>query len=176
VAAALLAAHPAAAKEGVRATLKTAIPLDASAGTRLRIGWSLAYKDEQGRSRPFAANATFVRLLSKTGAGAETAYASSGRYTDGDYTATVTVPGGGIRDLRIGLRGFTSGANGTRNADVLFPIVNDPLPGLAPVVAPAETEWLSRTVGFALGAALLVSAIGGFIVLRRRPRGVVARG
>src|SRR4051812_2049141 len=138
---ALVTALPAAAKEGTRATLSTAIPLDATAGTHLKVSWSLAYRDEHGRLRPFGANAVFVRLLSSTGAGAKTSYAPLGDYSDGRYTATVAVPDGGIRDVQIGLRGFTSGANGTRNGDMLFPITNDPLPGVARVVTPAGTDW-----------------------------------
>jgi hypothetical protein len=175
-AAALLAAQPAAAKDGVKATLNTAIPLDAPAGTSLRIGWSLAYRDEQGRRRPFAASAVFVRLLSRTGAGARTVYVSSGTYTTGRYSASVTVPDGGIRDVQIGLRGFTSGANGTHNADVVFPITNDPLPGVAGVVTPTGRNRTSWIVGVALGAMLLVLAIAAFATLRPSARGVAARG
>ena len=173
VAAAFFAAQPAAAKEGVRATLNTVIPLDASPGTKLKVAWRLAYVDENGRRRPFGANAVFVRLLSRTGSGAKTAYVPSGPYSDGEYSATVAVPEGGIRDIQIGLRGFTSGANGTHNADVLFPITNDPLPGVAHVVALAPgTDWTP----WILGSALLVSTLVGYALLRRRTPRMVARG
>jgi hypothetical protein len=173
VAAALCAVQPAAAKEGVEATLNTVVPLDASPHTKLKVAWSLAYVDEQGRRRPFGANAVFVRLLSRTGAGAETAYVPSGPYANGEYSATVEVPEGGVRDVQIGLRGFTSGANGTHNADVLFPITNDPLPGVARVIKPAAgTDWTP----WILGSALLVSAFVGVALLRRRNPGMVARG
>jgi hypothetical protein len=175
-AAAFLAAQPAAAKDGVKATLSTPIPLDAGAGTSVRIGWSLASRDEQGRSRPFLASAVFVRLLSRTGAGASTVYVSPDSDTAGSYSASVTVPDGGIRDVQIGLRGFTSGANGTHNADVVFPITNDPLPGVPGVVTPSGRNWTSWIVAVALGAALLVVAIAAFATLRPSARGVAARG
>lgn len=173
VSAALVAVQPAAAKEGVEATLNTIIPLDAPPGTKLKVAWSLAFVDEHGRRRPFGANAVFVRLLSRTGSGAQTAYVPSGPYADGQYSATVAVPEGGIRDVQIGLRGFTSGANGTRNADVLFPITNDPLQGVAQVAKPAAgTDWRP----WILGGALLASVSVGFALLRRRTPGRVARG
>jgi len=46
------------------------------------------------------------------------------------------VPEGGIGDVQIGLRGFTSGARGSHTADTPFPITNDPRPGPVRVVAP----------------------------------------
>ena len=172
----LAAALPAAAKEGVTATLGSALPVDAPAGTRLAVRWTLSARDEDGTRRPFSALGVFVRLLSKTGAGAKVGVASSAADDDGRYAASVVVPAGGIRDVQIGLRGFTSGANGTHNADVLFPIANDPLPGVAGVVTPAAGHRTSWVVGVALGAALLVLTIGAFAALRRPARGAVARG
>jgi hypothetical protein len=112
----------------------------------------------------------FVRLLSASGAGAETGYAPSGGYTSGEYTATVVVPKGGIGDVKIGLRGFTSGANGTHNADMLFPIVNDPVPGGA-VTHPGD----SRSTG-SIVAAVVSSALGLLVIalLWRRVSGKLA--
>src|SRR5262249_38106108 len=127
--AALVCALPAAAKEGVTATLRSGIPLDAPAGTQLTVRGTLVARDEDGSRRPFSAEGLFVRLLSKTGAGATVGFASSAGL-DGSRSATVVVPKGGIRDVQLGLRGFTSGATGVHDADVLFPITNDPLPGV----------------------------------------------
>jgi hypothetical protein len=173
----LFAAHVALAKEGVKATLNTAIPLDAPAGTHVKVGFNLAYLDEQGRRRPFGANAVFVRLLSKTGAGAKTGVVPSGPYADGKYSTTVVVPDGGIRDIQIGLRGFTSGATGTRNADVLFRITNDPLPGIARVIVPASgTNWRPWLLVVGFAGLLLVLTSLAFAVVRRRTPGVAARG
>jgi hypothetical protein len=120
---ALVAALPAAGKEGVEATLLTRIPLDAPAGTRLEVAWRLDYLDH-GRRRPFGASGVFVRLRSAAGA-SETGFASG----NGAYRAAVVVPKGGIGDVQIGLRGWTNDATGTHESDALFPITNDPLPG-----------------------------------------------
>jgi hypothetical protein len=156
-AAALVGALPAAAKEGVKATLLTRIPLDAPDGTRLEVAWRLIYLDH-GRRRPFGANGVFVRLRSAAGGGAETGFASGA----GDYRATVVVPKGGIGDVQIGLRGWTSGPSGTRESDVLFPISNDPLPG----AAQSHAGW-PRWIVVLVAAALAVLAV--LVARQRRP-------
>src|SRR5262249_16889180 len=101
--AALVCTLPAAAKEGVTARLRSSLPLDAPAGTHLTVRWTLTARDEDGTVRPFSAEGLFVRLLSKTGAGATVGLAS-GAGLDGSRTATVVVPNGGIRDVQLGLR------------------------------------------------------------------------
>ena len=121
---ALVAAFPAAGKEGVRATLTTRVPLTAPAGTTLRIAWTLGYRDERGSRHPFGGGGVFVRLLSASGASAKTAFA---RGTTGRYAATVRVPTGGIRAIQIGIRSWSSGPTGTQRADWLFPITNNPI-------------------------------------------------
>jgi hypothetical protein len=166
---ALVAALPAPGKDGVRAALTTNVPLDAREGTHLRVAWTLASLDEQGRRHPFGANGVFVRLLSASGGPAETGFAPTGAYTTGEYTATVAVPEGGIGDVRIGLRGFTSGANGTHNADMLFPIVNDPMPGAA-VTHPGHRSTES-IVAAVVSSALALLAIA---LLWRRASGKLA--
>jgi hypothetical protein len=123
----LVAALPAAGKDGVKATLTTRIPLHAPAGTQLKVGWTLAYRDEHGKRHVFGGGGIFVRLLSTSGANAETSFARVGK--PGHYSATVRVPKGGIRDIQIGIHGWASGPTGTRPADELFPITNDPVPG-----------------------------------------------
>lgn len=155
---ALVAALPAAGKEGVRATLLTSIPLDAPAGTRLEVAWKLTYRDH-GRLRPFGASGVFVRLTSAAGASSETGSTSGA----GAYRATVVVPKGGIGDVEIGLRGWTSGPDGTRESDALFPITNDPLPGAA---ARSDRDWPSWLVAL-LAAPLAVLAV--LVVRQRRP-------
>jgi hypothetical protein len=155
---ALVAALPATGKEGVEATLLTRIPLDAPAGTRLEVAWTLAYRDH-GRRRPFGANGVFVRLRSAAGASAETGFASG----NGAYRATVVVPKGGIGDVQIGLRGWTNDAAGTRESDALFPITNDPLPGAA---ARSDTGW-PRWILVLVAAPLAVLAV--LVVRQRRP-------
>jgi hypothetical protein len=124
-AAGLVAALPAAGKDGVEATLTTRVPLDAPAGKKLRIAWTLSFRDEQGRRQPFGAGGIFVRLTSATGRHATRAFADG---SAGRYAAVIRVPKGGIRAVRIGLLGWASGVNGTHPSAVFFPITNDPVP------------------------------------------------
>ena len=153
---ALVAALPAAGKEGVEATLLTRIPLDAPAGKRLEVAWTLTYRDH-GRRRGFGASGVFVRLRSAAGASAETGFASG----NGAYRAAVVVPEGGIGDVQIGLRGWTNDAASTRESDALFPITNDPLPGAA---ARSDTGWPPWIV--VLAAAPL--AVLALLLVRQR--------
>jgi hypothetical protein len=166
VAAALLAgALPAAAKEGVKATLTTKIPLDAAPGTKFEVGWTLAYLDEAGRRQPFGAGEVFVRLLSASGGRAQTTFIDG----SGAFTAKVAVPEGGIGDIQIGLRGYVDG----RPSDLLFPITNDPLPGPPRPFSgePAfggddgSNVWIAVLVS---GSALTTCALAVFVARRRR--------
>ena len=166
---ALVAALPAAGKEGVGATLLTRIPLDAPAGARIDVAWRLTYLDH-GRRRPFGAGGVFVRLRSAAGASAAKEFASG----DGEYRATVVVPKGGIVDVEIGLQGWTSGPGGTRESDLLFPITNDPLPGPARVSTPASTHrdtwWASWIVVLAAAVLATLVVVGAFLAVHQRPR------
>jgi hypothetical protein len=167
-------ALPAAAKDGVKATLTSDLPLDAAPGARLRVAWTLAYVDD-GRRRPFGAGGVFVRLVSASGAAAETAFS---REDGGHYTATVVVPEGGIDDVAIGLRGWVSGHVELRPSDLLFPITNDPVPGVSRIASPPpnrrsseRTENRDQTWVLAVVAgSLLAVGIGVAVVARRAPR------
>jgi hypothetical protein len=160
----LVAALPAAAKEGVKATLLTRIPLDAPAGTRLDVAWTLTYLDH-GRRKPFGAGGVFVRLVSAAGAPAKTGFASG----NGDYRATVVVPEGGIGDVVIGLQGWTSGPEGTRESDLLFPITNDPLPGAFRRDS-GWPSWILILLPAVLGGTALLGA--AVLAAQGRPRSV----
>jgi hypothetical protein len=173
VLAALISALPAAAKDGVQATLTTKVPLDAEPGTKLEIGWRLAYV-EHGKPHPFGASGVFVRLGSASGAAGHTGFADG---DNGRFTATVTVPEDGIGDVQIGLRGFTSGVRSGRS-DLLFPITNDPLPGNPrvasppsppPASEPPEGGWRTWLLVLAAGVVVAVGAVGA--VARRRAVG-----
>jgi hypothetical protein len=172
-AAALFSAMPVAAKDGVHATLTTNVPLDAAPGTKLKIGWRLAYV-EDGKRRALGASGVFVRLGSASGAAAETGYAKE---DSGAYTAAVAVPEGGIGDVQVGLRGYTSGVR-TGRSDLLFPITNDPLPGAAQVSSRPPDEPSSessangrRTWIYAVVAACLIAIGAAFLVaVRRKPQ------
>src|SRR3954451_24863805 len=95
-----LAAGSAGAKEGVEATILSAIPKDAAPGSSFRVEWRLA---ELRDGHPFGAGGIFVRLVGPTGA-ATTAFADEG--ANGRFAATATVPDGGLRGIRIGVRGL----------------------------------------------------------------------
>ena len=164
----LAAAPPAAAKEGVEATLKTIIPLDAPAGARIPIAWTLAATDEQGKPQPFDAGGIFMRVVSASGVPGEAVYASGGR---GNYAATVVMPKGGIGDVQIGLVGWRSDENGTRRADAMFPITNDPVLGFKRLTPPAigDTDSLPWLVLVGVGSLALAALAVAFV--RRRPLG-----
>jgi hypothetical protein len=167
-AAGLVAALPAAAKEGVKATLGTSIPLNAPPGTPVRVAWTLRYVDEHGRRQPFGGGGVFVRLLSASGWGAETRVA---RGEAGDYAATVLVPEGGIGDVAIGIHGWSDG----KPSDLLFPIRNDPLPGPARVSSTASAQPVARLadtgatwIFVLVGASLSTFSVLAFVFVRRR--------
>ena len=154
---ALVAALPAAGKEGVRATLLTRIPLDAPAGTRLEVAWRLIYFDH-GRRRAFGAGGVFIRLRSAAGRSTVTEFATG----EGVYRTNLVMPKGGIEDVEIGLQGWTNGPNGTRESDLLFPITNDPLPG----AARSERSWPSWIVVLVAAPLALLAVL---VVSHRRP-------
>jgi hypothetical protein len=168
LAAALSAAVPAAAKDGVHATLTTKVPLGAAPRTKLRVGWRLAYV-EHGKPHPFGASGVFVRLRSASGA-ASTGFAEGDR---GTFTATVTVPEDGFGDVEIGLRGYTSGVR-SGQGDMLFPITNDPLPGKPRVASTSSPQRsraraeTARTWLVAPAAALLLAVSAAAALARRR--------
>jgi hypothetical protein len=180
---ALVAALPVGAKEGVKATLTTRIPLDAPTGIHLKVAWTLFSIDETGQREPFGANGVFVRLLSASGARAEEGVALIGAHSSGEYSATVAVPEGGIGDVKIGLMGWQSDATGTRRSDAIFPITNDPLPGALRVASPASaqpvrvrvdtgsTPWVFVVVAVVLST---LAALSVALVLRKK-RGGAAR-
>jgi hypothetical protein len=173
---ALVAALPAAGKEGVKATLTANIPLDAEPGMRLKVAWTLTYVDEDARRKPFGANGVFVRLLSASGVGAETGFAPIGAYATGEYATSVVVPEGGIGDVEIGLVGWASDATGTRRSDALFPITNDPVPGTLRVVSPvSEQPGSERTdtgsttwIFIGVAGSLIAFAVLAVALVRRK--------
>ncbi|HEY3185101.1 MAG TPA: hypothetical protein VGJ77_19835 [Gaiellaceae bacterium] len=118
VAVAALAASSALAKEGVEATLLTTVPKHAAPGSTIRIEWRLA--DLSGR--PFGAGGIFVRLIGPGGV-STTAFADD--VSRGRFAATATVPVGGLRGIRIGLRAMSCGAT-CKESPLFFRIVNDP--------------------------------------------------
>jgi hypothetical protein len=125
---ALVLASSGAAKEGVVAKLTSALPLAAPAGSTIDVSWSLS-----SPNGPFNAMNVYVHLVGTDGRATEAA-AFGATHADGNYAARVRVPPGGIKGIRIGLKGTT---------EIFFPVVNDPtalkrplhLPALAPGAA-----------------------------------------
>ena len=175
--AASAAAMPAAAKEDVRATL-TSIPMSARPGEKIAVAWKLFYVDDGGRRRPFGASGVFVRLASASGAEASEAFSPDDGYPTGEYEASVVVPEGGIGDVAIGLMGWQSDATGTRRADMLFPIANEPAP-TATIASPASARRPSpagsSACALVAAAAAALAALAGALLLLRRRRAVLER-
>lgn len=158
---------PAAAKEGVKATLLTHIPQNAQPGSRLEVAWRLFSTGDKGRPEPFNAMAVFVRLDSATGAVSREAFARGDAHPTGAYAATVVVPKGGIGDIEIGLMGWSDGPNGSHRSDAMFPITNDPGSEIGRSGSgPSFMTWALLGGGLAVLTAALVAA-----ALRRTRRG-----
>jgi len=115
---------PAAAKEGVLATVYSEIPASSEAGTQLEVHWTLIDEDD---GAPFNASTVFVRLIGPTGEKSE-AFAAAGAHTDGRYNAIVTVPTGGVSSVEIGVAGTIGYFNGPRErSDALMELANEPI-------------------------------------------------
>jgi hypothetical protein len=179
VVAAWLFAAPAPAKEGVVATLQTPMPSSAAAGTELDVSWTLASTDEKGKPVPFGASGVFIELYGANGA-ATTFFASGDGGRDGEFSATVIVPNGGIAALKIGLGGTSSTATGTSPSNLYFPVKNSPFPSDppagpvgagTPVGMDDDGVGGPTIVGLVLGATglLLAGALAGAAWHRRRP-------
>jgi hypothetical protein len=166
-------AAPVAAKEDVKATLTTPIPVDAAPGEKITLAWRLTSVDAEGKRQPFGASGVYIRLFSASG-GAPTSGPAAGN--DGRYEATVVVPEGGIRGVQIGLQGWASDPTGTHRSDLFFPITNNPLPevtdttsaaiGSEPASEPASN--VSALLIAALALAFLVGLGVAVVLLRRR--------
>jgi len=131
---ALTAAPAAAGKEAVRARIDISdAALQARAGTKIRIGWTLTAPARwpagtrptvSARREPFGASGLYVRLDSKTGSAPAIAY---GHGNSGRYSATATVPRGGIGGIALGLEAVrVVPGKAPARADVFFAIDNDP--------------------------------------------------
>ena len=113
VAAAALLAMPAAAKDGVRAVLDEPVRLGTPPGKTIKVAWRLV--DTEGRA--FGASGIYLRV-SRCGRRPLTVPATE--RSGGGYSARVKVPRGGIRRLRVGLRGWRIIGDRKERADVFF--------------------------------------------------------
>lgn len=108
------------AKEGVVAHLENPSVLDAPAGNKVTLVWTL-----RAAKQPFEAQGVYVRLLGRAGT-TSTGDAVEAGSGSGRYRARVAIPRGGVAAVVIRLKGWTSDTHGRRRADVSFPIANDP--------------------------------------------------
>ena len=113
IAAAALLAMPAAAKDGVRAELDEPVRLGTPPGETIRVAWRLV--DQEGRA--FGASGIYLRV-SRCGRPPVTVPATE--RPRGGYSARVKVPRGGIRRLRVGLRGWRITGARKERADEFF--------------------------------------------------------
>jgi hypothetical protein len=113
---ALLAAAPAAAKEGAQAHLIAPLPAHPVPGSLITVRWTVTVPGaSKGTRVGFSAVGMFVRLIGVRGA----ATTASAREAVGPpYSARIRVPRGGIRKIRFGLSGY--GSNGPSN--IFFPL------------------------------------------------------
>src|SRR5262245_3665651 len=107
------------AKDGVVARLENPAALRAPAGSHIVLAWTL-----RDGKRPFTAAGIYAVLHGRNG---RTATGWALETAPGRYRARLTIPKGGVRAVRIGLEGWSTGPGGTKRADWLFPIANDPL-------------------------------------------------
>jgi hypothetical protein len=166
-----LAAPAAVSKEGVRARLDTPVPLEAAPGDKITIAWTLR-SIERGQRRPFGASGVFVRLLSASDGEPVKALGKAGSH--GGYVAEVTVPQGGIGGIRIGLEGIRYIGGRTEDADVFFPIDNNPFAAADAAAGKARDSRTSdptpgggQTSATWLVVAGVFAGIGAILIVRR---------
>ena len=108
----LVAALPAAAKDGGQALLLLGIPHHRPAGSVITVRWTVK---EAGT--PFAASGMFVTLVGRGRSSTEVAPQKAP-----PYSVRIRIPAGGIRKIEVGLRGWAVTASGRHFAPVLFPV------------------------------------------------------
>jgi hypothetical protein len=180
-----IAVPAAVGKEGVRARLDSPLPLAAAPGTTVTVVWTLGHS-EHGDRRPFDAGGLFVRLLSASGNKPTSAF---GVGSTGRYVARVRIPSGGIGGIEFGLVGYIDIGPGPmgKEADVYFPLDNNPLPlharaGLGSTTRARPTDadsaapiWivavgLMCAAGLSLGVRRLVTLRRGYRSAARQLR------
>jgi hypothetical protein len=180
----LSAASIALAKgEDAVVTLDVPIPVGATPGSTVEIGWTLDIAQDDGSTVPFNAEGVYVRFTPASGASIDVV-ARQDRV--GHYVATVTVPAGGLGDAVFGLRGEACYADGhCERADAFFtvagspgqavadpaaaPGVQPPVAGAPPVTSEAPVSALDLT-WLPLLALLGLAAVGVAIAVRGRGR------
>ena len=114
----------AAGKNSEKARLLSKLPLHATPGHLIRVKWTVEDQPPRGKAVPFGASGMFVRLTGTPGHTMESFAPPHGP----PYVAWVGVPAGGIKQIKLGLLGWTQDTRtgATIPAPVYFPIVNSP--------------------------------------------------
>jgi len=103
-------------------TLDAPLPVDATPGSTVEIGWTLDIATGDDSTVPFNAEGVYVRLTPASGAPLEVV-ARQDRV--GHYLASVTVPAGGLGSVVFGLRGEACDADGRcERADEYFTVAD----------------------------------------------------
>jgi hypothetical protein len=144
-----IAVAPAAAKEGMTATLDAPIPMGEPGGTELLVGVRVEIMGETG-STPVYGSPIYIQL---TGRGGDIVreYLTEERDVRGHYLGRIAVPAGGARAVEVGMGGSTDFV-AMLTAD---PLTFGPVSARTAQVAPpkvAITPW-PRTSAAPAGAA-----------------------
>lgn len=121
------------AKGDAIVTLDASLPADPEPGSEITVGWTVETLGENDARYPLNAEGMFIRLIPANG---EPVEAVGAQDPLGHYVATITVPGGGIEGIEVGLRGESCSGGTCQRSDILF-VIDD---SMTPVFAPAAPE------------------------------------
>lgn len=139
---ALVGVGSVAAKGGdAIATLDEPLPPGPVAGSTIAIGWSLDLRQDDGTTLPFYAQNVFLRFTPPTGKPIDVAGLQD---RQGHFTATVTVPAGGLGEIAFGMQGEACSAGGTCVASPEFFRVSDTTAAAAAAAAAAARTQAGR--------------------------------
>ena len=123
---AMALADNADAKGNMRAVLDQPIPAESVPGEMITVKWKLEVErpsnpghPRTGQYEPFGAGEVFVRLIGPAGS-QPTETVVDGQ---GHFSAAVRVPTGGVKAVKIGIKGVSTSSGGSSQAsDYLIPI------------------------------------------------------
>jgi hypothetical protein len=175
-------------------TLDAPIAMGTPGGTEILVGLSVVTPDpETGELHPVEGSPVYVRLTGRDGA--TTRAIAAGDPLPGHYTARITIPAGGARDIEVGIDGtsdmpmvlagdpFAPGQITARTAQLAPPASSapvDPAPPVAdaaePAAEPAPTPTVAEgpvappelLVALVAVGALAMVALATAVVARRR--------
>jgi hypothetical protein len=138
----LAAAATVMAKDNAIVTLDDPLPTHPAPGSTITLAWTLDIPDGAGSTLPFNASGVFVRFSTTNGAPLEV---TARQDRKGHYSATLTVPDGGLGSPVFGLAGEACVAGrGCERSDMLFRVATEARqPGRDPVAAPVAPAPLA---------------------------------